>query len=77
MKKTKIKEIRREISGMRNRSYAQVETESDLVNAILRTRNQRDGIPLVDIAACIQAPFSKDELAVLINHLTKFHATKK
>lgn len=52
-------------------------TEAILEGVVRSTRQESTGIPLENVARAIALPFHKEELAVLINHLTKLHAKKK
>ncbi len=52
-------------------------TQEMIESAMFLSRQESFGIPLANIAESIANGFDKDELAVLINLLTKLHAKKK
>lgn len=52
-------------------------TKRDLSYAMMLTRQEATGITLMDIAEAVSFHLRKEELAVLINHLTQLHAKRK
>ena len=52
-------------------------TRAMLEGVVMSTRQESTGIPLKDVAYAIASPLEKEELAVLINLLTKQHTKKK
>lgn len=54
-----------------------IETLTMIANGILRSRQESTGADLGDVAWFISTYLEKEELAVLINHLTKLHSKKK